>query len=308
VGERGLREVLVPLLAVAVVSAAGGYALRGWLAAESTDAADARLASDASVSSAPEGASNSGELAGLRGQLREERDRRSGVEAKLRDLREEVAQLVSAYQEEAELEEAAGAAASASSAAAGALGDAALAPSAGQSAALPRPKGVSMSALLAAGFGNYEAEQIRERIEGIVMRQLQLLNQARREGWEKKPRYARASRAIGSEFGEMREDYGEDRFDWILYASGRKNRVVVDSVFGQSAAGEADLRPGDLILRYGESRIFNGKELRQATIEGDAGQLVPVEYERAGEVHRVFLPRGPVGVQLHEATLSPNSS
>jgi membrane-associated protease RseP (regulator of RpoE activity) len=106
----------------------------------------------------------------------------------------------------------------------------------------------------------------------------------------------------------MREDYGEDRFDWILYASGRKNRVVVDSVFGPSAAGEADLRPGDLILRYGESRIFNGRELRQATIEGEAGQLVPVEYERAGEVHRVFLPRGPVGVQLHEATLPPSSS
>jgi hypothetical protein len=107
VGERGLREVLVPLLAVAVVGAAGGYALRGWVVSESSDAADARLASDASVSSAPEGASNSGELAGLRAQLREERDRRTRVEAKLRDLREEVAQLVSAYQEEAEREEAA---------------------------------------------------------------------------------------------------------------------------------------------------------------------------------------------------------
>lgn len=290
------------MLVLALLAGAGGYALRGWSAGESPGAADAQSAARTPLSAAGEARSDPAELARLRELLGEERKRRSRVEAKLRELRDEVGQLVAAYREEAEFEEAA--ANEAAAAAADATEPRAKDPVT-PLAALPLPKGVSMSALKSAGFGSYESERIRERIEGIAMRQLRLLNYARREGWEKSPRYARASRAIGSEFGEMRQEYGEDRFDWILYAAGRKNRVVVDSVFGQSAAGEAELQPGDLILRYAESRIFNGQELRQATIEGEAGELVALEYERAGETHRSFVPRGPVGVQIHDATLVP---
>jgi len=70
----------------------------------------------------------------------------------------------------------------------------------------------------------------------------------------------------------------------------------VDSVFGQSAAGEAGLEPGDVIVRYADARVFNGRELRDATIEGQAGELVALDYERDGESRRVYVPRGPIGI------------
>jgi len=284
-----------------LVAGGTGYGLRGWVEAPAVPAE----APAAELPSAPHGGvpepAATDELARLREALARERARSARLESQLEDLRDDAEQLVAAYREDGERDERV-------------RGAQALAPRTGQAgafssaealAAMPQQKGVSLDALAAAGFPSFEAERIRGRIESIAMRQLQLHNQARREGWAKTPRYAKARRQIGAEFDTMREEYGEERFDWILYAAGRKNRVVVDSVFGESAAGEAGLEPGDVILSYADSRVFDGRELRQGTFEGELGELVLLEYERNGETHRVYVPRGPVGVQLHDATLAP---
>ena len=300
-GERRFRDALAPVLVSALLAGGVGYALGGpGSPGEGARELPERRAPAAAL--LPATGSRGDELERLRSELATERALRTQLERELQELRVDAEELVAVYREESVGSEQLGTEQTAAPDAA----DATELARRRRLAAQPIPKGVSMEALLAAGFGPFQAERIREQIEGIAMRQLELQNHAQREGWAKTPRFAKAHRVIGSEFGEMREEYGEDRFDWILYASGRKNRIVVDSVFGESAAGEVGLEPGDLILSYGDSRVFNGRELRQATIEGRAGELVALEYERDGEARRVYVPRGPVGVQLHDTTLLPN--
>lgn len=307
-GERRLRD-LVGVAVLLGLAASGGY----FLGARGRD--DAAVGSMSGVATTPtpgEVDSRDAVIEQLRLDLASQLEARVLLEQKLEELREDALALAAAYREEFgedELDESASEDGDTASASPAATADRDLGrPAHELPAAKPRPKGVSVSALLAAGFGEVEAERIRERIEDIAMRQLYLANTAEREGWKKTTRFNKAYRAIGAEFQQMRDEYGDERFDWILYASGRKNRVVVDSVFSESAAGEAGLQPGDFILSYADDRIFNGRELREATLGGDAGNLVVLEYERKGVSHRVYVPRGPVGVQLHDAALPPGSS
>ena len=104
----------------------------------------------------------------------------------------------------------------------------------------------------------------------------------------------------------MREDYGEEAYDWFLYASGRANRVVVEGVLGGSAAAEAGLKTGDMIVRYDGERIFKPPALVQGTLAGKLNETVEVEIEGAdGRRSTLTLPRGPIGVRLGRRTAEP---
>jgi S1-C subfamily serine protease len=104
----------------------------------------------------------------------------------------------------------------------------------------------------------------------------------------------------------MRQDYGEDAYDWFLYAAGRANRVVVEGVLGGSAAAEAGIRSGDAIVRYDGERVFKPPTLIRGTLAGRLNETVEVEIERAdGTRATVTLPRGPVGVRLGRRTVQP---
>ena len=72
-----------------------------------------------------------------------------------------------------------------------------------------------------------------------------------------------------------------------------------------SPAADAGLERGDLLLSYGERRIFDPMELREQTLAGDAGGLTEVELLRDGQVLRVFVPRGPLGIRTTPATREP---
>lgn len=291
------------MIVLVVVAAGFGYALRAWL---EPNLAEIPLAED-SVPLAGDRDADA-EVASLRAQLAEQLEARSRLEQQFAQLRDDALELAAVYREEFDPE------LDSSPADEGPLATAAGdvepglpgRPAHELPGARPQPKGVSMSALAAAGFGEVEATRIRERIESMLMRQLYLSDAAKREGWHKTRRFRQAYAQIGGEFDEMRAEYGEGSFDWILYSVGRKNRVVVDSVLGDSPAATAGLQPGDLVIGYADSRTFNGSELVKATGRGSAGELVVLEFERKGESQRVYVPRGPLGIQLHNATLPPS--
>ena len=104
---------------------------------------------------------------------------------------------------------------------------------------------------------------------------------------------------------QIQSTYGDETYDWFLYATNRPNRVMVEGVLGGSAAEDAGIKPGDLILSYDRERVFRPGPLVQGTLRGSLGDRVDVEVWRQGERVRLSLPRGPLGVRLGRKTSAP---
>jgi len=163
-------------------------------------------------------------------------------------------------------------------------------------------------ALRDAGFGERETHELRARMENLALERLYLRDRAVREGWASSPRFAGEMGTLDAKTRGLRDELGDERYDWLLYASGQSNRVVVQSVMDSSPASTAGIQPGDSILTYDGSRLFDASTLRDATTQGRAGESVPVEVSRGGETLRLFVPRGPLGVRLQEGHLRPGSA
>jgi hypothetical protein len=158
--------------------------------------------------------------------------------------------------------------------------------------------------LLAQNLERDRVEELRERYDANRLDELYLRDQAAREGWIRTPRYREELRDLRM---GLREDLGEENYDYLLYAVGKDNRLVVGDVLKSSAAERAGLEPGDIVQRYDGQRIFDRNELRTATIQGKAGSTVAVDVERDGALQRFYLPRGPLGVTLKTVSLPPRS-
>jgi hypothetical protein len=159
--------------------------------------------------------------------------------------------------------------------------------------------------LARAGFAASEIDVLRERFEAVELEKLYLRDEATREGWLGKPRFRRQMRVLERKYTGLRGEYGEDAYDWILYASGKLNRVMVQHVIEGSEAEAVGLQEGDVFLRYDGQRIFDARSLQQATADGELGQTAPVDLERDGERIRLYPARGPLGVGLESASVEP---
>lgn len=161
--------------------------------------------------------------------------------------------------------------------------------------------------LVAAGFHRQDVERFRARLDEIEMKRLYLRDQAAREGWMNTPRFLEESRALLGELSGLRAEFDDPLYDWMLYSTGHPNRVAVHDVISGSAGESAGLLRGDLIVRYDDQLVLSAGDLRQATIEGRAGEWVAVEVQREGETtpRRILVPRGPIGITLAPATVQP---
>ncbi|MDJ0787642.1 MAG: PDZ domain-containing protein [Myxococcota bacterium] len=164
---------------------------------------------------------------------------------------------------------------------------------------------VDVETLVAAGFPRGKAEDARRLLDQIDLERLYLRDRATREGWVDEPRFTEESRALGNGLGDIRSEYGDELYDWVLFASGRPNRVVVDDVMAGSAAAEAGLQAGDVVRSYDGDSLFRPRELRDATQAGRAGESIAIEVERDGSVERLFIPRGPLGVRIRPDRQEP---
>lgn len=162
--------------------------------------------------------------------------------------------------------------------------------------------------LTGAGVAEDLAADIVWREAQYELDRLELRDLAIREGWFRSDRYREEFARVEREKPDLRAEIGDDAFDRYLFGAGEDNRVRISSVIAGSSAETAGLNPGDLIERYDGNRVFSFTELREATTEGDRGELVPVEIRRAdGRRDQLWLPRGPLGVRMDLIRTDPDA-
>lgn len=163
------------------------------------------------------------------------------------------------------------------------------------------------SALISAGVIESQADEIVWRQSEQAMLQLELQDQAIREGWFRSQRYYNELRSVNDEQMDLRAEITEDQYDRYLFETGEPNRVQVSSVIQGSTGEGAGIRSGDVIERYGDQRIFRFNDLRDATTDGDRDELVPVTVRRGDQVFETWMARGPIGVRLEATSVAPDA-
>jgi len=153
-------------------------------------------------------------------------------------------------------------------------------------------------ALVAAGVDATTATEIKRRRDELALSEIYLRNQAEREGWLNTPDFAAKMAEIERQRTSIRDEIGDEAYDRYLAALDQPNRVAVDEVLLDSPAAVAGLQAGDVVLRYGDTRIFAPGELVTATRGGTAGENVQLEIIRQGQRFEVEVPRGPLGVRV----------
>jgi hypothetical protein len=165
----------------------------------------------------------------------------------------------------------------------------------------------AISPFLDAGFDPARAQYVKQVQDELSLQRLYLRDQAEREGWLRSTRYRDAMQAINDREANLAQDLGEDDYDRYLYAVGRPNRVLVGDVLANGPAQQAGIEIGDAILSYGGERIFDAGTLVDATRSGSAGMSTAIEIEREGQTQLVYVPRGPLGINLRVARVKPGS-
>jgi hypothetical protein len=255
-------------------------------------------------------------VAALEGELAAARDAATKAERERATLAAEVARLEAQLEERsaaaADIDAAPGASAAPEDALAEAAPDDDAQADAATSDADTTARGIlgrlDVDRLVASGFNRQEIDRFRARVDDLQLRRLYLRDRAAREGWIDTPRFAEESSALDAELFGLRTEFEEPLYDWMLYSMGHPNRVAVLDVIPGSAGESAGLVRGDVIVRYDDRLMLSATELRDATLDGRAGETVEVEVQRAGEPEpqRVFLPRGPMGLVLGPTALEPS--
>lgn len=162
-------------------------------------------------------------------------------------------------------------------------------------------------ALVAAGVDATTATEIRRRRDELSLSEIYLRDQAAREGWLDTPRFAAEMAEIERQRTSIRDEIGDEAYDRYLAALDQPNRVAVSEVMLQSPAAAAGLQAGDVVLRYGETRIFDPSELVSATRGGIAGETVRMEILRHGQQIEIAVPRGPLGITIAASKGDPGA-
>ena len=160
------------------------------------------------------------------------------------------------------------------------------------------------TALEGADYSSSEIEEIMQRFEEFEMQKLYLENQSKRDGTFRSAGYNRKLFNLGR---ELRDDLGTGGYDAYLYATGKNNRVEVREVLADSPASYAGLEPGDIVISYSGLRVFHPREFKSATTTGESGARVTLEVLRDGELYRLSVARGPLGIRMAPVKRPPLS-
>jgi C-terminal processing protease CtpA/Prc len=159
--------------------------------------------------------------------------------------------------------------------------------------------------LVKAGLEPWRAEDIARKQSQQALARLELRDKAARENYLRTTRFRQEMQELEASAPSVRDEIGIDTYDKYLYQSGQSNRVAISSVMTGSAAEQAGMLDGDLILSYDNQRLFNYRQLRGLTTAGERGETINVTVSRGGSEVSLALPRGPLGVGLDMVSVDP---
>ena len=166
---------------------------------------------------------------------------------------------------------------------------------------------LTIQSLINAGIDKETAADIVRRRSEIELKKLTLHDRATREDYIGTARYADELSGLLAETTTLRDELGDDAYDYYLYANKRPNRVKATSVIPGSAAEQVGMKDGDIILTYGELRVFEWDELKRNTSKGNLDEYVNVDILRDGQLMNLWMPRGPLGVRLGVVRMEPGT-
>ena len=163
----------------------------------------------------------------------------------------------------------------------------------------------SLDNLLKGGIDQTLAEDIVRRKNSIELKKLQLQDRAKRENYFNTQRYFNELEALEKNNINLRDELGDERYDEYLFDSKQNNRIRINSVMLGSAAEQAGILEGDIVLSYDNTRLYSWPELKNATTEGNLGEYVLISILRNGQIFSYSVPRGPLGIQLGATRIQP---
>lgn len=163
----------------------------------------------------------------------------------------------------------------------------------------------SFDKLVKGGIDSTVADDIVRRKNAVEIKRLELSDRATRENYMNTQQYFDELAAIDATDVNLREELGDDQYDSYLYKSGQSNRIKLLSVMLGSAAEQAGLEKGDIILSYDGNRMYTWPELKQATAKGELGEYTSINISRKGEIYSYSVPRGTLGIQMGAARIAP---
>jgi hypothetical protein len=162
---------------------------------------------------------------------------------------------------------------------------------------------VSKEELVKAGLSEARAEHVQQHVVSSQKR-MQELAASLRSGEIDGRKYSSSVADLGQ---SARTELGTDGYDWVLYAGGVPNRIVVQDAPPPELLGGITLLPGDVLISYDGERVYRPADLARLSRSGQRGAPVVLEYSRKGQVLRATVPRGPLGPAF-EMRLEPPSA
>ena len=144
------------------------------------------------------------------------------------------------------------------------------------------------------GFAPNRAEAILDRSSELQWEAMQAQFEARSEG-----RSYNWSDLESNPNWRLRQELGDDDYQRYLEAMGQGTRVTIQNVYESSPAARIGLEPGDQVLAYNGTRVFNTTELRALSAGQAAGGDAVIEIMRNGSRMQLSIPTGPMGVQVN---------
>jgi PDZ domain len=142
--------------------------------------------------------------------------------------------------------------------------------------------------LVEAGFTRERAEWIERRVQELQLQAQQAQFEAQRTGQQFRGNDIEAA---------LRKEIGDAEYEKYLKGTGRPTDVRVMDVLASSPAEKSGLKPGDQIVSYAGTRVFEMNDLNALTRQGNPGEAVTVEVQRDGQTVQMQVPRGVLGVQ-----------